>query len=98
MSPWVRREARSTSPIEAGHVSTDMDDKWNAFVEGTRLFLHRSWTGRGIYEASFAEADGGWRIAEAVVESDPASNNRHGDDAESLCLELTIESVRGGRS
>src|ERR1700732_4511428 len=37
--------------IRRGHRAQDMDDKWNALVEDDRLFLHRSWTGRGIYEA-----------------------------------------------
>lgn len=32
--------------IGQGHTSADMDGKWNAFVEGTKLYLHRSWTGR----------------------------------------------------
>jgi hypothetical protein len=35
------------------------------------VFLHRSWTGHGIYEARFAPAeDGGQRIVRAVIESD----------------------------
>lgn len=36
--------------IQAGHMSGDMDDKWHAFVEDQWLYLHRSWTGRGVYE------------------------------------------------
>ena len=43
--------------VRAGHVAQDMDDKWNAFVERDRLFLHRSWTGRGVYEARFTRTD-----------------------------------------
>lgn len=34
--------------IGQGHKSDDMDDKWNAFVEGHRLYLHRSWTPRHL--------------------------------------------------
>ena len=54
--------------IGHGHKSADMDDKWNALAQGHRLYLHRSWTGRGIYEAEFAQVAGGWQIVAAVVE------------------------------
>jgi hypothetical protein len=57
-----------------------MDDRWDAYVEADQLFLHRSWTGLGIYEAQFAEADGGWRICEAVVAGDGTTYRR--EDAE----------------
>lgn len=63
--------------IERGHKSSDMDDKWNVFVEGHRLHLHRSWTGRGIYEAEFAQVPGGWQVITAVVEGDRGSYRRH---------------------
>ena len=53
--------------IEQGHKSADVDDKWNALVEGHRLHMHRSWTGRGIYEAEFAQVPGGWQIVAAAV-------------------------------
>ena len=79
--------------VRAGHVTQNMDDKWNAFVERDRLFLHRSWTGRGVYEARFTRTDTHWRITEAVVENDPRSYRRGSDETESLCLELIIESV-----
>jgi hypothetical protein len=79
--------------ILAGHASFNMDDKWDAFVEQNRLFLHRSWTGLGVYEALFTNTDGHWRIAEAVVESDRTSYRRCADEIETLCLELIIESV-----
>jgi hypothetical protein len=50
----------SPDTIRRGHRSQDMDDKWHAFVEDQRLYLHRSWTGMGVYEAQFApEVSGG---------------------------------------
>ena len=79
--------------LSLGHRAAEMEDKWHAYVERDRLFLHRSWTGRGIYEALFGESELGWAIVEVVVESDPDSYQRHGDEAETLLLELTIESV-----
>jgi hypothetical protein len=43
-----------------------MDDKWHAFVGDQRLYLHRSWTGRGVCEAQFGGGTGGWRISSAA--------------------------------
>lgn len=85
---WSDGDWRS---ISRGHQSGDMDDKWNAFVEGHKLYLHRSWTGRGIYEASFAREPGGWRIVAAVVEGDRTSYRRHNDAYESALLEVLID-------
>jgi hypothetical protein len=70
-----------------------MDDKWHAFVEDQRLYLHRSWTGMGVYEAQFAADAGGWRITVAVVASDRDSYRRQGDEHESALLEAVVEWV-----
>jgi hypothetical protein len=70
-----------------------MDDKWNSYVEGQRLFLHRSWTGHGIYEAQFRADAEEWRITEAVVTNDNNVYRRESDDYESLSLEALIEGV-----
>jgi hypothetical protein len=79
--------------IRLGHRAFDMDDKWNAFVEGTRLFLHRSWTGTGMFEAAFEPSDTGWRIKDAVTESS-APFYRPGDEGlASDLLFLVVESV-----
>jgi hypothetical protein len=57
--------------IQRGYASRDMDEKWDVFTEGRVVFLHRSWTGDGVFAATFAPVDGGgWRIAGAVVERD----------------------------
>ncbi|HEY3734541.1 MAG TPA: hypothetical protein VGL63_11550 [Streptosporangiaceae bacterium] len=70
-----------------------MDDKWHAFVEERMLYLHRSWTGRGIYEAQFAGGASGWRISSAVVAGDRDSYRRGDDEYETALLEAVIESV-----
>jgi len=48
------------------------DDRWLAFMEDDRLFLRRSWTGHGIYEATFAATETGFVMISARVEGDPA--------------------------
>jgi hypothetical protein len=67
-----------------------MDDRWHAFVEGGRLYLHRSWTGFGVYEAEFGRVPRGWQIASAVVEGD-RDKYRWPDAVESAQLEALIE-------
>ncbi|MET7703944.1 hypothetical protein [Streptomyces sp. NPDC005485] len=71
-----------------------MDEKWNIFVENDVLFMHRSWTGHGVYEASFAPMTGGGRrIASAVVEADRERYRRVGDEYDCLMLELIISAI-----
>jgi hypothetical protein len=77
--------------IRQGHKSTDMDDKWHAYVEAQRLYLHRSWTGKGIFEAQFLRAAEGWHITSAVVEGDRNAYRRHDDAYESALLEALID-------
>jgi hypothetical protein len=50
-----------------------MDDKWDLVVEGDTLFAHRSWTGFGMYSVSFLEVEGGRRVSQVWVESDPGA-------------------------
>jgi len=77
--------------IGQGHKSGDMDDKWHALVVEDRLYLHRSWTGRGIYEAQLVRVPGGWRIVAAVVEGDGSSYRRHDDAYETALLEALTD-------
>ncbi|MFD0260153.1 hypothetical protein ACFRKE_01020 [Kitasatospora indigofera] len=80
--------------IQLGYCSRDMDEKWDVFAEGDVVFLHRSWTGHGIFEATFAPADGGgWQIAEAVVERDPERYGSADDEYDRLMLELVLSSI-----
>jgi hypothetical protein len=89
---WVWSDAEWRQ-IRLGHRSTDMDDKWNAFVDGTRLFLYRSWTGTGTFEAGFGQGDAGWRIVDAVTESSAPFYRRGDEGVASDLLFLLLESV-----
>ncbi|MET8966011.1 hypothetical protein ABZX69_42310 [Streptomyces sp. NPDC004074] len=80
--------------IRRGYHARDMDEKWNVFVEGDVLFMHRSWTGHGVYEASFAPVTGGGRkIASAVVEADRERYRSIGDAYDCLMMELIISAI-----
>ena len=78
--------------IRRGYVPAIMDEKWFIFMEGNRLFAHRSWTGVGIYEATFASTEGGHVIESAVVTGDETKYRRSSDEEESQTLEVLIAS------
>jgi hypothetical protein len=81
--------------IQLGHLAKGMDERWNAFAEGNRLFLHRNWTGHRIYEAEFTPRPGGGgrTIAWALVESDPRRHRRASDAYDAVMLELLVTSI-----
>ncbi|MFF8814771.1 hypothetical protein [Streptomyces pactum] len=79
--------------IRRGYEARDMEERWDVFTEGRVVFVHRSWTGYGIYAATFAPVDGGWRIADAVVERDPERYGGTDDAYDRVMLELVISAV-----
>jgi hypothetical protein len=80
--------------IQLGYFSRDMDEKWDVFAEGNVVFLHRNWTGRGIFEATFASAEGGgWQISAAVVERDRERYRGDDDEYDCLMLELVLSAI-----
>ena len=78
--------------IRRGYIPWMMDEKWFIFMEGNRLFAHRSWTGLGVYEATFVPAGGGYVIESAVVTGDGTEYRRSSGEVESLTLEVLIAS------
>jgi hypothetical protein len=79
--------------IRRGLLARDMDDRWEAYAEGPVVYLHRSWTGHCIFEATFVPADGGWRVGHAVAEADPARHQPGGDASCCRALELVFSVV-----
>ncbi|MCX5409707.1 hypothetical protein OHA37_38350 [Streptomyces sp. NBC_00335] len=80
--------------IQRGFGAGDMDEKWDVFTEGEVVFLHRSWTGYGVFAATFAPVDGGgWRIAKAEVERDAERYGGTDDAYDCLMLELVITAI-----
>src|SRR5262245_3631906 len=87
---WSAAEWNS---IQQGFIASEMEERWLALVEGDRLYIHRSWTGYGIYEAQFAQVKDDWHIVEAVVEGNEQTYGRGSDEYETGFLELTIRNV-----
>ena len=81
-----------------GWQARDMDEKWDIFAEDSKLFMHQSWTGYCIYEASFIGADGGVRITEGVVESDQSRYRSPSEEFDCVMVELLIRSILLGET
>ncbi|OEV05083.1 hypothetical protein [Streptomyces oceani] len=80
--------------LRLGHKARRMKGKWQVFAEDETVYVHRSWTGHGVFEACLEEdPEGGWRIASAVVESDPERYRSRGPEFASVTLELVLSSV-----
>ncbi|GAB2832990.1 hypothetical protein GCM10022221_34780 [Actinocorallia aurea] len=70
------------SRLQFGYESQGMDERWDAIVEGDVLFLHRSWTGYGVYELTFAHTQADHHISSGKIEtSDRYSSPRPEFDA-----------------
>ena len=76
---WTREEM---DVIRRGLLPASMDDEWFAFMESDTLFLHRSRTGHGIYEATFEPRDDGHVIVSATVTADHDRHRRSSDPVE----------------
>ncbi|MEU9497886.1 hypothetical protein [Streptomyces sp. NPDC048196] len=80
--------------IQRGYAARDMDEKWNVFAEDEVVLLHRSWTGYGVFAATFAPVDGGgWRIVSAVVERDSERYGGTDDAYDCIMLELVLSAI-----
>jgi len=62
--------SKQFAQIKAGHISQDMDDKWDIGFEEPWLYFCRSWTGCCIYQMRFEAVERGVQIAEAWVNAD----------------------------
>jgi hypothetical protein len=81
--------------IRHGVQAQAMEEKWNAYLDGDRLLLCRSWTGRCIFEVSVEPTAGGWRPVGAWVESARNQYRRGTDEAESTLLEMLLNMYFG---
>jgi hypothetical protein len=81
--------------IREGHVPEEMEDKWFAFYEEPWLYLHRSWTGFGIFDVRFEPAGDGARVAEVLVNRDAEQYASTDDTGDSLLLALLLDQYAG---
>ncbi|WP_211193121.1 hypothetical protein [Actinoplanes sp. TBRC 11911] len=74
-------------------MARNMDEKWDAFVEGRQAHLSRSWTGYEIFAATFSAVEGGWRIVRAVEESNQSRYHRRSERFARVMLELVFSNI-----
>jgi hypothetical protein len=67
--------AREFERIKRGLIPKDMEDKWFIYYEAPHLFLHRSWTGQGVYRLTFDETTDGALSIEALCAIDALSRS-----------------------
>lgn len=80
--------------IQRGYLPREMNEKWIVFAEEEVVLLHRSWTGHGLFAATFAPVDGGGRrIAGAVVERDTERYEGTDDAYDCILLELVLAAI-----
>lgn len=87
--------AEEFARLKEGHVPEEMEDKWFVFYEEPWLYLHRSWTGFGIFEVRFEPVASGSRVIEALVSRDPEQYTSTDDTSDSLLLALLLDGYAG---
>jgi hypothetical protein len=58
-----------------GSIPDVMEDKWFIYEEDYWLYIHRSWTGIGIFKAHFSVQDESIVLDEAYVDADALGEN-----------------------
>jgi ADP-ribosylglycohydrolase len=73
-----------------------MEDKWFIFFENNCLFMHRSWTGFGIYKACITKNDKGYSFKELWVERNQEKYKNEDDQSDiKIFLDLIAGSLLG---
>jgi len=82
--------------IKKGIIPQSSDDKWFVYFEEPWLYVHRSWTGYGIYLVRFQTTDGGAHIVEGFVSRDPEQYRGYrSEKLESQYLKMFINNLAG---
>jgi len=96
--------------IREGRVPKEMEHRWFAFFEEPWLYVHRSWTGIGIFQVRFEQVrfeqvrfeqvrfeptDGVIRVVEALVNRDPEEYGGTDDIADAQRLAAMLDGYAG---
>lgn len=75
--------------LKMGFIPQCMEDKWFMFYENEQCYIHRSWTGFGIYQAQIQKTKTGYEIDSFHVERN-ADKYKNTNDAEDTRLFLAL--------
>jgi len=79
--------------LRRGLVPGEMEDKWFIFWECDSLFLHRSWTGQGVYQVDFRQAGNLLEVTRALVTVGTLHYRRGTDQDEVALLDFLIRGL-----
>jgi hypothetical protein len=68
----ARYSSAEFEKIKGGHRAPSMDEKWDLMLDGSELFMCRSWTGTTIYQIEFIPDGLDWVIRDSWVNRDPS--------------------------
>jgi len=80
-----------------GLIPHEMEDKWFIFMEGDRLYFHRSWTGHCIYQVQLQNDGGNYSVTEALVNRDGSQYKSTDDAYDTALLSFLIDNFLLGR-
>ncbi len=83
--------------LSLGHVSRDMDDKWNMFFEDGWLHLHRSWTGICVYQSRVERNGDSYSTVETWVNRDATQYKETNDRYDAALLFFLISNLLLGK-
>jgi hypothetical protein len=83
--------------ISLGHIPEAMEDKWFIFLDGTTLYLHRSWSGDCIYQVEFREQAGTFTVDRALVNRDQVEYRSTDDAYDAALLHFLISNLLLGK-
>ena len=79
--------------LRRGLVPKEMEDKWFMFWESDSLFVHRSWTGQGVYRVDFRQAGNQLEVTRALVTAGTLHYRRGTDQDEVALLDFLIRGL-----
>lgn len=79
--------------LKCGIIPRDMDERWFIFFEDGFLYMHRSWTGFGIYKARIIEEAGVYWIREFWAERNQERFRNEDDEYDIARLRKLTEMV-----
>jgi len=95
---WSRRfTADEWAQIIRGTIPGEMEEKWFIFFENETLNIHRSWTGRCIYQAICKQSGDEWFGAEAWANRNPEEYPETHDGFDAVFLDWVIDTQLLGR-
>lgn len=78
--------------LQKGHIPKEMEDKWFAYFEENRLYIHRSWTGYCIFIVTFSPEGS---VQEVLVNRNPQQYKETDIKRDKLLVTIRINHLAG---